>query len=166
MSSISYFYLVEKHHNYLQQLALHFTKNKADASDLLQDTFAHLLRKETNFEMGTDFKAWSSTIMKNIFFQGHRRKRRRGDLLKIRPLSAVMPWEKNKGECRLIVECVEGVINQLEEKLRLPFQLHYKGFKYEEIAKRCDIPLGTVKNRIFLARKRLRKREAAIMACF
>lgn len=166
MLSPSYLRLLEKYRPHLFKVALNMTKNKADASDLLQDTLAHLLKKETRFEADTDFKAWSSTVMKNIFLQGHRLKTRRMELLKTNPIPTRLLWEKNEAERHLIIECVVGVINELEEKLRQPFQMHVKGFKYEEIAEECQLPLGTVKNRIFWARKKLKNKEKEIMACF
>jgi RNA polymerase sigma-70 factor (ECF subfamily) len=43
----------------------------------------------------------------------------------------------------------------LDEEYKLPFNLHFKGFKYKEIADQLGIPIGTVKSRIFIARKKL-----------
>ena len=43
----------------------------------------------------------------------------------------------------------------LEDQYKIPFTRYYNGFKYEEIAHEMQLPLGTVKSRIFLARKQL-----------
>jgi hypothetical protein len=44
----------------------------------------------------------------------------------------------------------------LEDSIRIPFVMHYEGFKYQEIADEFNLPLGTVKSRIFFARKALK----------
>lgn len=49
------------------------------------------------------------------------------------------------------------MIDQLDDSLRVPFILHYEGFKYQEIADELELPLGTIKSRIFFARKELKK---------
>lgn len=50
---------------------------------------------------------------------------------------------------------IEEKIESLSDEYKDPFVLHFKGFKYKEIAERLEIPIGTVKSRIFIARKKL-----------
>ena len=45
---------------------------------------------------------------------------------------------------------------QVEDLVKIPFLMHYQGYKYQEIADHLDLPLGTVKSRIFFARKELK----------
>ncbi len=52
---------------------------------------------------------------------------------------------------------ISNSINSFADPYRIPFTMHIQGFKYEEIAKTMELPIGTVKSRIFLARKRLQK---------
>jgi RNA polymerase sigma-70 factor (ECF subfamily) len=47
------------------------------------------------------------------------------------------------------------VVNTLEDWVRVPFLMHFQGFKYEEIADELEVPLGTIKSRIFFARQKL-----------
>ena len=63
----------------------------------------------------------------------------------------------NDGESKMTIDELQGMIDRVEEWARIPFLLYHQGFKYEEIAEEMDIPLGTVKSRIFYARKCLRK---------
>jgi len=49
------------------------------------------------------------------------------------------------------------VLENLEEDLRIPFLMYFEGYKYKEIADQFNLPIGTVKSRIFLARKKLMK---------
>ena len=50
---------------------------------------------------------------------------------------------------------IEEKIDSLSPEYKDPFILHFKGFKYKEIADQLNIPIGTVKSRIFIARKKL-----------
>lgn len=50
---------------------------------------------------------------------------------------------------------ITKVIDSFSEEFKKPFMMHVSGYKYEEIAEDMDLPLGTVKSRIFFARKRL-----------
>ncbi|MEM6379509.1 MAG: sigma factor-like helix-turn-helix DNA-binding protein, partial [Bacteroidota bacterium] len=63
----------------------------------------------------------------------------------------------NQGESDIIHSEIYAQIDSLDTSLRIPFLMHVQGFKYEEIAQELDLPLGTVKSRIFFARKRLQK---------
>ena len=48
------------------------------------------------------------------------------------------------------------MIEELDDSIKIPFLMHYQGFKYQETADHLDLPLGTVKSRIFFARKELK----------
>ena len=49
------------------------------------------------------------------------------------------------------------VINAVPEDLKKPFMMFVAGFKYREIAEKMDLPVGTIKSRLFLIRKRLQQ---------
>ena len=51
---------------------------------------------------------------------------------------------------------LNGFVELLDDNIRIPFLMHFDGFKYQEIADELDLPLGTVKSRIFFARKELK----------
>lgn len=50
---------------------------------------------------------------------------------------------------------LQKVINALPDDHRIPFLMHFEGFKYKEIAVQLDLSIGTVKSRIFFSRKKL-----------
>jgi len=52
---------------------------------------------------------------------------------------------------------LESMIDALDESIKTPFMMHFEGFKYQEIAETLELPLGTVKSRIFFARKALKE---------
>lgn len=58
-------------------------------------------------------------------------------------------------ECSYNVKEITKAINQFSDEYRIPFTMHIAGFKYNEIAEKMNLPLGTVKSRIFFARQKL-----------
>ena len=63
----------------------------------------------------------------------------------------------NGGESNIMMEELTTMIDGLEDGIRIPFMMHYEGYKYQEIAEELDLPLGTVKSRIFFARKEMKQ---------
>ena len=62
----------------------------------------------------------------------------------------------NKAGSNIMVAELKGMIRDLDESIKVPFMMHYSGYKYQEIADYLELPLGTVKSRIFFARKELK----------
>jgi RNA polymerase sigma-70 factor (ECF subfamily) len=69
---------------------------------------------------------------------------------------------KNLGESQVTMEELQKSIDSLEAWMRVPFLLHFRGFKYEEIAEELGLPIGTVKSRIFSARQKLQEQVKTI----
>ena len=61
----------------------------------------------------------------------------------------------NDGERAFVRNDINTALLKISADLRVPFMMHYKGYKYDEIAEQLNLPLGTVKSRIFFARKEL-----------
>ena len=53
---------------------------------------------------------------------------------------------------------ITAAINEFADEYRIPFSMHVAGYKYQEIAEKMNLPLGTVKSRIFFARRKLQER--------
>ena len=146
----------------LKAFSLRLTQNQTDAEDLYQDTTLVIITKIEQFQQGTNFKAWASTIMRNLFIENCRKKSRRATILKeikgYHPLwGAVNRTRNNNGEAFLNYEELLLMVNTLNQELRIPFWMAHQGYKYEEIATHLNIPIGTTKSRVFFARKKLRK---------
>ena len=148
----------------LLNFAFMLTSNRDDAYDLLQDTTLKALDNEEKYAEGTNFKAWVFTIMRNIFINNYRRGQRAAtmvdttDNLYLLNLSRDSADESPEGSCSA-AEITEA-INSFSDEYRIPFSMHVTGYKYEEIAQQLGLPVGTVKSRIFYARKRLQQRFA------
>ncbi len=144
----------------LHSFAYNLTKNVEDAKDLFQETAYRALTNRDKFRAGTNFKAWLFTIMKNIFINNYRKKTKANTIMDstdnnyyINSGNVVI---SNKAESNIMMKELVAMIEGLDDSVKVPFLMHYQGFKYQEIADHLDLPLGTVKSRIFFARKELK----------
>lgn len=148
----------------LLNFAYTLTANRDDAYDLLQDTTLKALDNEDKYVDNTNFKGWVFTIMRNIFINNYRRNVRsqtvvdQTDDLYHLNLSQDSGLESPEGSYG--ASEITSAINAFPEEYRVPFSMHVAGYKYNEIAEKMNLPLGTVKSRIFFARKKLQVRFA------
>ncbi len=145
--------------NKLRYYALSLTSDQEKASDLLQETMLKALTNREKFSDNTNFKAWVYTIMKNTFINDYRRKIKSKNSLSDpqNGYSTLLGNESPSPESVYHSEEINRSISQLTEDYRIPFTMFLDGYKYKEIADELDLPLGTVKSRIFFTRKRLEK---------
>lgn len=145
---------------FLGRFALRLTQDPTLAQDLVQDTVYRALSNCERFEEGTNFKAWISTIMRNTFVSGYRKRSRRP--VEVPSMTQAEEHRKaasrNDGPSNLSVAEMHKQLADLDERYVRPFTLYYSGYRYEEIATLMQLPLGTVKSRIFTARKQLKDR--------
>jgi len=144
----------------LNSFAYNLTKNDEDAKDLYQETAFRAMTNREKFQPGTNLKAWLFTIMKNIFINNYRKKVKRNTIVDstdnmyfINSGSVII---SNGAGSNILMQELQRMIAELEDNIRIPFMKHYEGFKYQEIADELDLPLGTIKSRIFFARKALK----------
>jgi RNA polymerase sigma-70 factor (ECF subfamily) len=141
--------------------ALMLTANKDDAKDLLQETTLKALNNQNKFVKNTNFKGWIFTIMRNIFINDYRKIIVNKIVIykneNLHHLSLPQESGRDTPEGSLSVQDITQAINNLNKDMKEPFSMLIGGYKYEEIAEKLNLPLGTVKNRIFLARKVLQK---------
>jgi RNA polymerase sigma-70 factor (ECF subfamily) len=153
---------LEKHSHTLHSFAYNLTRDIEDAKDLIQETMYRALLNCEKFRMGTNLKAWLYTIMKNIFINNYRRgakiKSVADESENAFHLNSLACSTGNSGETQLALAEIDKAIGDLVESIRIPFLLFYQGYKYDEIAAYLHIPLGTVKSRIFFARRELQQR--------
>ncbi len=145
----------------LRPFALNLTRDGEDASDLLQETMLRAITNQDKFRDGTNLKAWLFTIMRNIFINNYRRKSKRNTIVDQTEnqyyLNSAENAIDNAATRSFVMKDAMRAINNLSNDYRIPFMMHYEGFKYHEIADKLRLPLGTVKSRIFFARKELKE---------
>ena len=149
----------------LLNFAYMLTSNRDDAYDLLQDTTLKALDNQDKYAENTNFKAWVMTIMRNIFINNYRRTARAATVvdttdnlyhLNLSQDSGFESPEESYGASEITM-----AINEFSDEYRIPFSMHVAGYKYNEIAEKMNLPRGTVKSRIFFARKKLQERFAS-----
>lgn len=145
--------------NSLRAFSLKLTGDMTEAEDLYQDTALRVIANADKFREGTNFKAWAVTIMRNIFINNYRKKSRRNLIIDQTPnnyyLNSGDKTVNNHGESNMGYAELMEMVDSLPEDFRNPFMMAYNGYKYDEIAEALDAPLGTIKSRIFFARKKL-----------
>lgn len=145
----------------LRRFAFKLTADHDDANDLLQETSLKALDNKEKYVAETNFKGWIYTIMRNIFINNYRKsaKERNSADITDAAFQPMLPVADgyDMPEVAYSVNEITDVINSFSPEFREPFSLYVAGYKYEEIAEKMGIPLGTVKSRIFFARKRLKK---------
>jgi len=157
MSTLEFNTQVIGYSKQLKYFALNLTANDDDAQDLLQDTMIKAIIYKDKFTDATNLKAWLYTIMKNLFINNYRR------TVKIRAVidtnsSISYINAKQVGSPRMVESTmaekeVNEAIDSLDPDFGTPFRMYFEGYKYKEIAEYMGVPIGTIKSRIFLARK-------------
>lgn len=148
----------------LNSFAYKLTKNSEDAKDLYQETAFRAMSNRDKFRPGTNLKAWLFTIMKNIFINNYRKKVKANTIMdntdNLYYINSGRNSIENAADSNILIRELKDMIELLDDSTRIPFMMHYQGFKYQEIADHLGLPLGTVKSRIFFARKDLKSQIA------
>jgi len=143
----------------LYRFAYSLTKNTEDSNDLVQDTYIKAFSYRPKITDYSNLRSWTLTILKNKFINNYRAARTKNSVIDVTPDLYFINLTIDKGfhspESSYAEKEIMKAINNLNYKLQVPFKLHVHGYKYEEIAKQLNLDLGTVKSRIFMARKQL-----------
>ena len=153
--------------------ALRMTRNRADAEDLVQETFIKAWRSYATFQEGTNLRAWLFRIMTNTFINKYNAQQRRPqetemdeveELFLFRRLGAFDQSKMTQSAEDQLLELftddeVKNALEELPDMFRLPVLLSdVDGFSYKEIAEMLDVPIGTVMSRLHRGRKAMQKR--------
>jgi RNA polymerase sigma factor (sigma-70 family) len=165
MTKIEFNTIVLLQSSSLKNYAMRFTHDNEDANDLVQDTILKAITYYNNFKEGTNIKGWLYTIMKNTFINNYRRFIKTTSFItktdEITSNQLSYSATNNKGENKFVMDDIKAALKSLSEEYYIPFTMYFEGFKYHEIADYLDIPIGTVKTRIHVARKLLKKKLGA-----
>lgn len=152
--------------------ALRMTRNKADAEDLVQETFLKGWRAFDSYQQGTNLRAWLFRIMTNTFINKYNSQQRRPqeteldeveELFLFRRMGAFDQSKMSQSAEDQMLELftddeVKNAIEELPETFRIPVLLSdIEGFSYKEIAEMLEVPIGTVMSRLHRGRKAMQK---------
>ncbi len=164
----------------LYNFAYHLAQDETDAEDLLQDTLERAYRYLDKFEQGTNIKAWLFRIMKNLFINDYRKRSRMGhhtvNFDELRPLvdadrddessasddangSYTDPRHDPLFDFMQFGDEVSAALDALPADARTIIVLSdLEDFSYEEMSKILNVPVGTVRSRLFRARNLLKQK--------
>lgn len=164
-ATASYETEVLPHLDVLYRVARRMTGNAADAEDLVQETLLKALRGWEGFRPGSNARAWLLTILRNAFINGYRRRKREPVTMDIDVAdrhSVIRDAAEADPEAsfftKLVDETVLKAVEALPEEFREALVLSdLEGLAYAEVAQVLDVPVGTVKSRLFRARRLLQR---------
>lgn len=147
----------------LQDNMLHFalslTTNKDQAQDLTQESILKALTNKDKFYENTNFKGWVFTIMHNLFLNNYRKITKSNTLIdnteNLHNLNLPQDSGFDSPDTHYSINEINKAIESFSVDYKVPFRMYIKGYKYEEIAEEINLPVGTVKSRIFFTRKKL-----------
>ncbi len=158
--------------NQLFATAMRMTRNRADAEDLVQETFLKGYRAYERFEEGTNLRAWLFRILTNNYINTYRKKQRRPSQTDLEDVQDLYLYRRLGGnelasigrsaEDELFDQITDGdildALDELPEQYRSAVMLaDVEGFAYKEIAEILDVPIGTVMSRLHRGRKKLQE---------
>ncbi|MCZ8217163.1 MAG: sigma-70 family RNA polymerase sigma factor [Cyclobacteriaceae bacterium] len=155
--------------NAMYNFAYRLTLERDDAKDLLQDTYLKAYRFIDSFQQGTNAKAWLFRILKNSFINDYRKKSKEPAKVDYQEVETyynseevdrqITPDLRVESLGNMIGDEISNALNALDVDFRTVIILcDLEGFKYEEMAKILDIPIGTVRSRLHRARNLLKEK--------
>ncbi len=157
------------HINSMYNFVYRLTFDQDDAKDLVQDTYLKAYRFIESFQKGTNAKAWLFRILKNSFINDYRKKTKEPSKVDYQEVEAyynseevdrqITPDLRVESLKDMIGDEISNALNSLDVDFRTVIILcDLEGFKYEEMAKILDIPIGTVRSRLHRARNLLKEK--------
>nr|WP_083876044.1 sigma-70 family RNA polymerase sigma factor [Caenispirillum salinarum] len=148
---------IEDHLPAMRRLALHLTRDRVAADDLVQDTVLRALEKVHRYESGTNMQAWLATLMRNIFLSQRRR-----DGLAVRHARQVAMQERRseapaRQDAHIYIGQMWSAMHRMKDHERnLLSAIALEGMELEQLSQRHGLPTGTIKSRAARARAKLR----------
>ena len=155
------------HINSMYNFGYRLTLDEDDAKDLVQDTYLKAYRFIESFQKGTNAKAWLFRILKNSFINDYRKKSKEPSKVDYQEVESYYNSDEVDRQITtdlrveslqdMIGDEISNALNALDVDFRTVIILcDLEGFKYDEMAKILDIPIGTVRSRLHRARNLLK----------
>lgn len=152
----------------LKTFAYYLTYDEEDSNDLVQDTYLKAFKFIDKYDTGTNSKAWLFKILKNAYINEYRKKNRIPDRVDFADVVnyhiADEPEENSFSDLKeelfdsIMGDEVTSALSALPQEFRSVILLaDIEEFSYKEMAKILNIPLGTVRSRLFRARNMLKE---------
>lgn len=154
------------------RFALRLTRDRDRSEDLTQDTFLRAYQSWETYTPGTRVKSWLFTICRNLFLRGEERSRRHHEIVSevkeedlrrvSREASVFAAAQEHDPEGAFWRQIVDDEVTRAIKDLPVEFRevvvlSDVEDLTYEEIAQVLELPVGTVKSRLFRGRRRLQE---------
>ncbi len=164
--------LIVRHQELIRTLAKHLTANPADADDLVSETYLRLFTVLNSCRNVDTLPAWIKRITRNECYRLYNLRRRRQAVVSLDHLTEIagdhfLPTTSND-PARMVMGALEGAerlrrlglaVGSLPESSRLVVEMFYlRDQSYDQIANQTGLHVGTIKSRMFRARKELQRR--------
>lgn len=151
------------HLDTLYRVGLRLTADPTLAEDLVQDTMLKAYRSWRQYQPGTNARGWLLTILRNTFINDYRRRKHEPvamDLEAVEPHALYRSIQETDPEGTFFAQIVDAKVIEAIDALPTEFRevlalSDIEGLPYGEIAEHLKIPVGTVKSRLFRARRQL-----------
>ena len=146
----------------LYNFAYWLARNREEAEDLVQETYAKALRGFSSFQQGTNFRAWMYRILRNTFLTSRSGlKAATVSLDDSEDPSSLLPADHRTPETILIGQSEQDLLRGAIEELPVHYRevlllCEVEEMSYQEIAETISVPIGTVMSRLSRARAALR----------
>ncbi len=157
-----------EHLSHLYTSAVFLTKDKAEAEDLVQETYLRAFRFFDKFERGTNSKAWLLSILRHLFINRYQQKKREPttvdweqinelyDSMVEQPESSGMQNPEHHFVTQIMDDEIEAALRALPEEFRTTIVLvDIEELNYEDAARVMGCPVGTVRSRLSRGRRML-----------
>ncbi|MHC4597793.1 MAG: RNA polymerase sigma factor [Planctomycetota bacterium] len=156
--------IVRRYRDWVYRLAYRMVYDADEARDLSQEVFLRLYKSFDKFDLGRPFGPWFFRLATNVCLNACKKRKKRPvtfQTLEYGDRSFHPPGREESSPEQVGRKDAEIQVRYAVEKLppayRLAISLRYlKELSYEEMAELLDVPLGTVKNRLFRAREKLK----------
>jgi RNA polymerase sigma-70 factor (ECF subfamily) len=146
--------LLVEHLPRLRAYAMMLTRNRASADDLVQETAYRVLRSQCQFTIGTNFTAWVYRILRNQFISSIRRSKRA--LVQIDELPESLLEKRADQDSTIFTQQVVAAMDKLHpEQREVLILICAAGMSYDEAAETLKCSIGTIKSRLWRARKHM-----------
>jgi len=159
MTTVEFCSQLVRHESVMLRYAYSFNLKRDDAQDLVQDTYMKALMNRDKYVDNEKLKSWVLAIMRNTFVDNYRRgsiqKKMSDSINQSLLVSTITTAGSDNPDSVLSAMEIAQYVEQLQDKLKMPFKMYVEGFKYSEISEKLNLKIGTVKSRIFLSRRYL-----------
>ena len=139
----------------LRQQAMTLTRHRADAEDLVHSAVANALAAHGSFEVGTNFRAWMTRILRNRFFSNIRRQR---EMVDLDDAPASHLGRSGSQEESIEIQDLWRHLGRLpSDQSAILLMISVQGFSYDEASEHLGVAVGTLKCRVFRARTQLQQ---------